>query len=356
MDSALTFGILLAMGGYFRGEKWWGPPVFYLGIAVAVLAKSLPGFLPIFLATFHALLDKNLHAPWTKQSRRWLYWAPLLLVPLAWWGWLFLRYGQDVFVVYVNDFLSPDGQPTDITRLYRSFKVYFRDFVVTYFPWIIFTSLGLGITVHTLRNSAAQRHERATAGLLIGWIVVVILAGCIKPAQYRHYLVPGLPAIAIVTALAVVQKIKKEVLWWIPRTVAFLTIMAMFFSYLPMNQNKTTDKLLAMRGVLMDRLPGKTPVPILISRSYPDHQPYLLERDRSGCIFFFGREPRPMTISDVNAERQHGLVLLVSKEAFPLVAEQINLIALVESDVWVLAEAKPLRFDQYRRHSQENRT
>ena len=357
MDSALTFGILLAMVGYFRGEKWWGPPVFYFGIAVAVLAKSLPGFLPIFLAIFHALLDKNLHAPWTKQSRRWLYWAPLLLVPLAWWCWLFLRYGQEVLVVYVNDFLSPDGQPTDITRLYRSFKVYFLDFVVTYFPWIIFTGLGVGITVHTLRNSAAERYERATAGLLIGWIVVVIVAGCVKPAQYRHYLVPGLPAIAIITALAVVQKAKKEVLSWIPRTVALLTIMATFFSCVPMNQNKTSDKLLAMRNVLIDRLPGKTPVPILTLRSYPDHQPYVLERDRSGCIFFFGREPRPLTISDVNAERWHGgLVLLLSKEAFPLVAEKMNLIALVESDVWVLAEAKPPRFDQYRRHNQENRT
>src|SRR5580765_6223539 len=40
MDSALTFGVLLAMLAYFRGEKSWGPPLFYGGVAVAVLAKS----------------------------------------------------------------------------------------------------------------------------------------------------------------------------------------------------------------------------------------------------------------------------------------------------------------------------
>lgn len=72
MDSALTFGVLLAMVGYFRGEKSWGPSLFYGGIAVGVLAKSLAGFLPLFLAPFHALLAGNLELPWKRHARRWL--------------------------------------------------------------------------------------------------------------------------------------------------------------------------------------------------------------------------------------------------------------------------------------------
>ena len=104
MDSALTFGVLLAMVGYFRGDRSWGPPLFYGGIAVGVLAKSLPGFLPLFLAPFHALLAGNLELPWKRQVRRWLYWSPLLLLPLAWWGYLAVRYGDEVFSIYLADF------------------------------------------------------------------------------------------------------------------------------------------------------------------------------------------------------------------------------------------------------------
>jgi 4-amino-4-deoxy-L-arabinose transferase-like glycosyltransferase len=48
MDSGLTFGVLLAMLGYFRAEKSWGPPVFFAGIGLAVLAKSVPDFCRFF--------------------------------------------------------------------------------------------------------------------------------------------------------------------------------------------------------------------------------------------------------------------------------------------------------------------
>jgi 4-amino-4-deoxy-L-arabinose transferase-like glycosyltransferase len=61
MDSALTFGVLLAMLAYFHGDKPWEPPLFYGGLAVSVLAKSLPGFLPLFLVPLHALFAENFH-------------------------------------------------------------------------------------------------------------------------------------------------------------------------------------------------------------------------------------------------------------------------------------------------------
>ena len=103
MDFALTFGVLLAMVGYFRGNRSWGPPLFYGGIAVGVLAKSLPGFLPLFLAPFHALL----RGTWSclgKDKFAVGCIRPLLLLPLAWWGYLAVRYGDEVFSIYLADF------------------------------------------------------------------------------------------------------------------------------------------------------------------------------------------------------------------------------------------------------------
>jgi len=129
MDSGLTFGVLLAMLGYFRAEKSWGPPVFFAGIGLAVLAKSVPGFLPLFLAPLHALLDGNFRLPSKRPVRRWLCWSPLLLLPLLWWGYLATHYGTVVFSSYIDDLLSiDDGQSAGIHHVYRFFEVYIYDF------------------------------------------------------------------------------------------------------------------------------------------------------------------------------------------------------------------------------------
>jgi hypothetical protein len=228
MDSALTFGILLAMLAYFRGEESWGPPLFYGGVAVAVLGKSLPGFLPLFLAPLHALLAGNFHLPWKTQARPWLYWSPLVLLPLLWWGYLVAQYGDGVFSAYFDDLLSIDaGQPVDTAgRLYRFFQVYFYDFGRKYLPWIFFTMIGLKTLFRTALNSNTERPKRAHAKLLLGWIVVVLIAGGLKPSQYVHYLMPALPAIAIVTAVAVVQRLKDRVPTWAPGSIAILTVIS----------------------------------------------------------------------------------------------------------------------------------
>jgi hypothetical protein len=216
------------MLAYFRGEKSWGPPLFCGGVAVAVLAKSLPGFLPLFLAPLHALMAGNFHLPWKKQARRWLYWSPLVLLPLLWWGYLVAQYGGGVFAAYLNDLMSIDaGQPVDMGgRVYRFFQIYFYDFGRKYLPWIFFTVIGLKTLFSTALNSNTERPKRADAGLLLGWIVAVLIAAGLKPSQYIHYLMPALPAIAIVTAVVVVQRLKDRIPTWALGTVAILTVIS----------------------------------------------------------------------------------------------------------------------------------
>ena len=227
MDSALTFGILLAMLGYFRGRKVWGPLLFYGGIAISVLAKSLPGLLPLFLAPWHALLDGNLDLPWKRRGRRWLYWSPLLLLPVLWWGYLVTQYGTVVFASYIADLMSVDaGQSSGIHHVYRFFEVYFYDFARKYLPWIIFTMIGLKIVFRSALNSHEEKSARANAGLLLGWIIAVLIVGGLKPSQYQRYLLPALPAIAVVTSIAVVRRLKNRMPIWAPGSVALLTFIA----------------------------------------------------------------------------------------------------------------------------------
>ena len=54
---------------------------------------------------------ENFSLPWRKQSIRWLCWSALLLVPLAWWGYLATQYGTEPFSFYVSDFLDKTTCP-----------------------------------------------------------------------------------------------------------------------------------------------------------------------------------------------------------------------------------------------------
>jgi 4-amino-4-deoxy-L-arabinose transferase-like glycosyltransferase len=228
MDSGLTFGVLVAMLGYFRAEKPWGAPLFFAGIALAVLAKSVPGFLPLFLAPLHAIFAGRFHLSWKKPARSWLYWSPLVLLPLVWWGYLVSQYGGFVFSAYREDFLSIDaGQSPDLAdHVYRFFATYFYDFGRKYLPWSIFTLIGLITVSRTALSSNKQRWERADAGLLVAWIIAVLIAGGLKPSQYQRYLIPALPAIAIVTAVVVVAMLRDRMPILIPAVVAVLTIVS----------------------------------------------------------------------------------------------------------------------------------
>jgi len=78
-----------------------------------------------------------------------------------------------VFSAYLDDFLSLDGQPAEMGRVYRFFEIYFYDFGRKYLPWIFFTMIGLKTLFHTALNSNEERRERADAGLLLGWIVAL---------------------------------------------------------------------------------------------------------------------------------------------------------------------------------------
>jgi 4-amino-4-deoxy-L-arabinose transferase-like glycosyltransferase len=343
MDSAVAFAILLALAGYFRSDKWWGPPIFYLGVTLGVLAKSLTGFLPLFLAGFHALLTGNLHAPWHKQSRRWIFWAPLLLLSIAWWGYLLLTYGHEVFLVYRDNLLSVDHQAARYHGLYLFFKIYLVEFAALYFPWIVFTGLGLGKLFRTARDVNAPRGERASAALLLVWIVVVLIASGLKPSQYQRYLLPALPAVAIVTAVAMGEKLKQRIPSWIPGTVALLVITAaIFFSCLPIVSGKDVQRLAAMEDLLNRRLAPEAPVPILDLRQQNYKHGSVRSGIRGRCRFFFGREPQSITIAEVDDQRRLGrLTLIVPTEEFEKLAGGLHLIPLIETDSWVLAETEP---------------
>lgn len=340
MDSGLTFGVLLALAGYFRGERRWGPPLFYGGIGVAVLAKSIPGFLPLFLAPLHAMLARQFHLPWRKQSVRWLCWSPLLLVPLAWWGYLTLHYGNEVFSSILSDLKEANG--VGIQRLHEFFEIYVFGFGMSYILWLPFALIGTRMALRDVFDSKTATGKRAILGLLLGWVGIVFLSGGLKPGQYERYLMPALPAISIMSAIAVVQILREGIPAWMPGTVATLTVVAAIgMTCLPVSaQFGEEQQMIAMEEILNHRLVSHSPVPIIKVRTGAHKNPQgVFWVDEGRCRFFFGRDGRATTIAEAQEAAARGrFTAIVPKIDYPVVADKLKLNPLIETSFWILAE------------------
>ncbi len=339
MDSGLTFGVLLALAGYLRGERRWGPPLFYGGIAVAVLAKSIAGFLPLFLAPFHAILARQFYWPWRKPSLRWLYWSPLLLVPLAWWGYLTMHYGSAIFSSMIADF--QESNRSGGSRLYQFFHIYVFGFGLSYLFWLPFALVGTRMALRDVFDSQTEAGKRAILGLLLGWVAIVFLSGALKPGEYERYLMPALPPISIMSALAVLRILGDKIPAWIPGTVAALTVVAAIgMTCLPISEQfGEVQRMRAMDEILSRRLAPHSPVPIIKAGTRARYKPEASWADEGRCRFFFGRESRPTTIGEAQEAAARGrFTAIVPKADYPVVADQLKLAPLVETRFWVLAE------------------
>jgi len=338
MDSALMFGVLVALMGYFRGERSWGPPLFYSGIALAVLAKSLPGFLPLFLAPFHALLAKNFSLPWRKQSIRWLCWSPLLLVPLAWWGYLAMQYGTEPFSFYVSDFLD---KANGASILWQFFDIHLSDLGPRYLPWFPFALIGMWMLFRDALDSDKQIGERAAAGLIIGWVTIVLITASLKPTQYGRYLLPAYPAISIMTGTGVMWLLRGRLPVWIPGIVGLSAVIAaIFLACFPLSTGTEGQSFSAVATVLNNRLPAGAPVPIITMNVDAHEKPNVSWKDEGRCQFFLARAARPTSVGEVEeAARRGRITAIISNREYPTVIHKLNLRSLMQTDHYVLVEA-----------------
>jgi len=205
---------------------------------------------------------------------------------------------------------------------------------------ILFAVPGARALFRELRSPDVQRRERSTAGLLIGWIALTFVAASLKPAQYQRYLMPALPALAIVAAVGVSRLFRRRIPAWLPGAVAIATVVAAFSSCLPIASDENTQRMLAMQDLVNHRLARESPLPVLVTDAGPPGDDAVPPRVRGSCRFFFGREPRPLTIDELAAASRQGRVtLLVPRRAFRGLDDRLRLTPLIETDVWVLAES-----------------
>ena len=316
LDSALTFGILLALAAYFSKPKLWAAPVFYFGVCVAVLSKGPPGVLPLLIAPVHALFARESSAS-PKRSGLWLASAALLLIPLGWWVYLVIADGTQPLEALYDDLIRK--KPGTPSRIYSFWTNYILlPFLTYYWPWLPFALLGAWISLKELVKAPVSNNDRASAALLLAWIGIFLLTGAIKSAQYPRYIFFALPAVSIMTARGFIKLGGDKHLEQIRGVVGGLAIMtAILIACLaPTAQLNSNQEFHAMSEILDNRLPAKTPVPMLkIKMSSRYNQVQLTPAEKSAAVFFFNRELRLVSLDEVSAASINDRITLLFRNS-----------------------------------------
>jgi 4-amino-4-deoxy-L-arabinose transferase-like glycosyltransferase len=338
LDSIIIFGILLSFIAYFS-EKKWGPPVFYLGVTIAVLAKGPAGLLPLIVAPLHTYLygDRSI---WAKSIFRWLAWSPLLLLPLSWWVYLFLHEGtRPLFMIYNELFRTRGGIKSTFTSFW---KIYFLEFSMLYWPWLPFAWIGAWTASRSLWNPEIDRQTRSAAGFVLMWIAVVLAACALKKAQYLRYIILALPAISILSAKAIVEIGREKIFDWLPGTVAVLAFIAVIFlaCFPPPPVSSQSAEYAAMAEILNRRLPPKAPVSLLKLKPKRDKGVILTRPEKGTSVFFFDR---PIKLVSVNEAQERAkterVTLLIRRNEVRRIRELMPIEVLFAGSLHAVAEA-----------------
>jgi 4-amino-4-deoxy-L-arabinose transferase-like glycosyltransferase len=210
-DSVLVFLTTLSLFSFWLGfhgrghERWWRW-VFYLGMALATLAKGPVGFLvPLVTVTFYLAV--------TGQWRRfWEEGSPLLgsvlfaLVAVPWYVIMWSIHGTGYVASAqantVGRFLNPmEGH--GFTALF-----YLPVLLLGFFPWSGWLPFAW---YHTYRNwreargqglrcdRVAERHELEWFAAV--WVLGVLIFFSMSSTRLAHYIAPLFPAAALLTGI-----------------------------------------------------------------------------------------------------------------------------------------------------------
>jgi len=341
LDSGLTFGILLSFCAYLSAARKWAPPVFFLGIGIAVLSKGPPGLLPLFVVPLHAGFDAD-RGVWNReQIIRWAAWSPLLLLPFSWWLYLFLADGMRPFHALFDDLIRAK---TNRLPPWKSFWLNYIQlaFFKYYWMWLPFALLGGWMAVKEIRRPPVDGSLRASAALLLGWIGVVIASCAFKNAQYPRYVFFALPAVSILTGRGVMRLLGEKRFVWLQAAVGSLAavsalIIACYGALEPLPDN---ERYYAMKEILDGRMQPRAPLAMIKLKPGPDGIGVELSRgERGTAIFFFNRKLRLMTIDEARAAAaQERLTLFLRISELDHIRSSLPLEVLFTGPSHVLAE------------------
>lgn len=209
LQGALWLGALAALASWLRRERRARPlwmVAFYIGCAIAFLAKGLPGLvIPGAAALFYLIASRR----WSLLSSGELRISKGLLivtsVSLPWYLAMYVRHGT----AFTNRLLIHDH----INRLASgvhgdkgTIQYFLAQIGYATFPWIALVpaALWMAFWIHARR----PRDPRGQTILLLSmWMLSAFVLFSAMVTKYHHYILPALVPLAILVGIGVAQ-------WW----------------------------------------------------------------------------------------------------------------------------------------------
>jgi 4-amino-4-deoxy-L-arabinose transferase-like glycosyltransferase len=194
-DVPFTFFFTLAIFFYVKGLKN-GAYLTLMGLplGLALLTRSVVGFLALGIMVAHLVLTKRYKLLWSP----WLICGVALALALfsMWYVWQYRQHGG-AFLTSHLEFLSGkfrgEGKSTGWITIFN----YPLALLKYYWPWLPFLVAGLVIEVR-----ATLREKDQTAILLIVWVLLVFVPFSLAETRYPRYIMSVFPAFSILSAIA----------------------------------------------------------------------------------------------------------------------------------------------------------
>jgi 4-amino-4-deoxy-L-arabinose transferase-like glycosyltransferase len=194
MDSLMTFGALLTVWGYLNLRSNRGAACLFGGITIAALTKGPMIFAMVLIFVPHALAA----SPGREIARGVRYWWLLLLLPAAWFGYLWLVHGTELAAQLNYDFWRGDTA-VGLSALDSAILEYVIKPMNRLLPWLPFMLIAIAVATYESCNAKYSSERRADIALILGLFILNFVIAAIKPDPDVRYLYPSLPLLAVLT-------------------------------------------------------------------------------------------------------------------------------------------------------------
>ncbi|MGH8595708.1 MAG: ArnT family glycosyltransferase, partial [Gammaproteobacteria bacterium] len=224
MDSLMTFGALLTLWGYLNLRADRGAAALFSGIAIAALTKGPMIFAIILIFVPHALVAN----PNRQIARSLRYWWVLLLLPGAWYGYLWLAHGNELTAQLNYDFWRGDTA-VGLSAWDSAIHEYVTKPWRRLLPWLPFMLIGIVVAIRDCATRRVPLARRADIALILGLFVLNLVIAAIKPDPDVRYLYPSLPLLSILTGRVMARLTAERFPRWVLTSCALLLLLAMSY-------------------------------------------------------------------------------------------------------------------------------
>jgi len=194
-DVPFTFFFTLVILFYVKGLKENAYlTLLGLPLALAILTRSVVGFLALGIILVHLVLTKRsrlLRSPWLVGGI-----AVALALPSIWYVSQYRLHGAAFFASHLQ-FLNSKMHVESGSNRWTTVFNYPVALLKYYWPWLPFLVAGLGMAVR-----AWIREKNEAAILLVIWVLLVLAPFSLAETRYPRYILSVFPAFSILSAVA----------------------------------------------------------------------------------------------------------------------------------------------------------